>query len=65
MINEEQLIKEITDDFYETFKDEPMETGWLGAMLCGEPMLPQGVNPEDPRIKELITKARKARNKEA
>lgn len=54
----EAVMKEVTDDYVAAWEADPNPKSifFRLAMVC----LPEGVDPNDPRVKAIIEKVRKA-----
>ncbi len=50
-------IKEVTDDFVECFSDPANQTSHM-ARMAATMMLPAGVDPDDPRVMEILQQIR-------
>jgi hypothetical protein len=56
------MSKELTDDFVDCYKnDSDYKGGFSRIVAMGE--LPMGVDPEDPRVKAIVEKCKKAKEK--
>lgn len=56
----QSVTDEVTQDWVEIFSDESNQNGFIWRMAA-EGILPDGVNQEDDRVKELCRKAKESK----